>query len=138
MNLKPLKSSGLNLQFQDRNGVLYLHKDLQVLTKNLFLKIYQKTLSIIVNQYKNIFIPVHLNVDLLNPKCDLKNHFFDLRDIFALTNLIKYKTCFKNKNNTLSDVLLTNKRNCFQKTTICESGLCSCHKLVLTIFNLNS
>lgn len=50
-----------------------------------------------------------MNVDLLNPKCDLKNHFFDLRDIFALTNLIKYKTCFKNKNNTLSDVLLTNK-----------------------------
>ena len=66
------------------------------------------SLSIIVNQYENIFVAGEFNVDLLNPKCDSeKSFFFDLRDAFALPNLVEHKTCCTNKNNTLLDVLLT-------------------------------
>ena len=52
-----------------------------------------------------------------------KNHFSDLRDTFALTNLVKDKTRFKNKNGTLLDVVLTNRPTCFQNTMISETKL---------------
>ena len=49
--------------------------------------------------------------------------FYDQRGTFALTNLVKHKVSFKNKNG-----------NCFQKTTICEIGLSDCNKLIIIIF----
>ena len=63
-----------------------------------------------------------------------KNHFSDLRDTFALTNLVKGKTRFKNKNGTLLDVVLTNRPTCFQNTMISETSLSDCHDLVTKIF----
>ena len=51
-----------------------------------------------------------------------------------MTNLVKQKICFKNKNGTILDVLLTNEPNRFQKTAICETGLSNCDQLVITIF----
>lgn len=134
MNLKPLKSFVLNLQFPKSNGLFYLQVCLQVSSKKSFVEEILSNLSIIVNQYENIFVAGDLNVDLLNPKCDLESYFSDLRDKFALTNLVKHKTCFNNKNGALLNVLLSNKPNCFQKTTIFETGLSDCHKLVITIF----
>ena len=47
---------------------------------------------------------------------------------------MKDKTCFKNKDGTLLDVLLTNKPNSFQKSVTTKTGLSDCHKLVSTIF----
>ena len=61
-------------------------------------------------------------------------HFSDLRDTFALTNLVKDKTCLKNKNGNLLAVIHTNGPNCFQNTVMSETGLSDCHKLVTTIF----
>ena len=61
-------------------------------------------------------------------------HFSDLRDTFALTNLVKDKTCFKNKNGNLLDVIHPNRPSCFQNTVISETGLSDWHKLVTTIF----
>ena len=87
-----------------------------------------------VNKYENILITGDLNINLLDQKCDTANHFSDLRDTFALTNLVKDRTCFKNKNGTLLDVILTNRPNSFHKTIIIETGLSDCHKLVTTIF----
>ena len=46
---------------------------------------------------------------------------------------MKDKTCFKNKDGTLLDVLLTNKPNSFQKRVTTETGLSDCHKLVSTV-----
>ena len=43
LNLKLLKLSVLNLQFQKGNGMFYLHISLQVLTKDFFLKKNQAT-----------------------------------------------------------------------------------------------
>ena len=75
-----------------------------------------------------------MSVNLLKPKCDLKNLFSDLKDTLASTNLVQHKTFFNNKNGTILDILPTNKPKCFQKTTICETGLSDCNKLVITIF----
>ena len=63
-----------------------------------------------------------------------KQSFYDLKDTYTLSNLVKSATCFKSSKGTLLDVLLTNKPKSFQKTFLCEIGLSDCHKLVATIF----
>ena len=90
-----------------------------------------------VNKDDSILLAGDVNINLLDPNSDTKNHFSDLRDTFALTNLVKDKTCFKNKDGTLLDVILTNRPNSFQKTVTTETGLSDCHKLVSTVFGLH-
>ena len=92
------------------------------------------SLSLIVNKYGNILLAGDVNINLLNPNSDTKNHLSDLRDTFALMNLVKDKTCFKNKDGTLLDVILTNRPNSFQKIVTTETRLSDCHKLVSTVF----
>ena len=70
-------------------------------------------LSLIENQYENITVTGDLSTNLLDPISDTKSYFSDLRDTFALTNLVKDKTCFKNENDTLINIVLTNRSNCF-------------------------
>ena len=71
---------------------------------------------------------------MLDPKYDGNRHFFYLKDIYNLSNLVKSAACFKSSKGTLLDVLLTNKPKSFQKTFVCETDLSECHKLVATIF----
>ena len=92
------------------------------------------SLRLIVNKYDNILLAGDVNINLLDPNSDTKNHLSDLRDTFALINLVKDKTCFKNKDGTLLDVILTNRPNSFQKIVTTETGLSDCHKLVSTVF----
>ena len=54
-----------------------------------------------------------------------------MRNAFEFTNLVKDKTCFKTKNSTLLDVILTNRQNSFWNIVISETGLSD---LDLTIF----
>ena len=70
----------------------------------------------------------------LDPKCDRNSHFYDLKDTYTPSNLVKSATCFKSSKGTLLDVLLTNKPKSFQKTFVCKTGRSDCHKLVSTIF----
>ena len=49
-----------------------------------------------------------------------------------LYNLIKKPTCFKSSKG--SDLILTNKRSCFQFTNTFETGLSDCHTLIHTMF----
>ena len=73
---------------------------------------------------------------MLDPMCDGNSHFFDLKDTYNLSNLVKLATCFKSSKGTLLDGLLTNNPKSFQKTFVCETGLIDFHKLVATIFRL--
>ena len=102
--------------------------------KNTFFSEISKKLSLIINEYGNVIVAGDLNIDLSNTKTLSENHVSDLRDTFALTNLVKQKTCFKTVRGTLLDVILTNKPNCFQKTSAFETGLSDFHKLVVTVF----
>ena len=53
---------------------------------------------------------------------------------FALTNLVKVSTCYKNSENPSTiDLILTNRKHSFQNTTALEVGISDFHKLVLTV-----
>ena len=102
--------------------------------KRSFFEEVSNILSAVTNKYENILLAGDLNINLLDPKSDSNNLISDLSDTFALTNIVKEKTCFKNTNGSLLDLILTNRPNCFQKTFVTETGLSDCHKLVTTIF----
>ena len=131
---KNIETICIELTIPKKSGVFCLHTDLQTLKKKSFFEETSNSSSLIVNKYDNILLAGDVNINALDPNSDTKNHFSDLRDTFALTNLVKDKTCFKNKDGTLLHVILTNRPNSFQKTVTTETGLSDCHKLVSTVF----
>ena len=52
-------------------------------------------------------------------------------DIFNLTHSVKCKTCFMNKHKSTIEILANNPRS-FQITTVTETGVSNCHKLITT------
>ena len=58
----------------------------------------------------------------------------DFCEMYQLDNLIKEPTCFKSLENPSSiDLMLTNKRNCFQNSMTIETGLSDFHKMTVTV-----
>ena len=51
-----------------------------------------------------------------------------------LSNLISEVTCVKSSVGSLIDVMLTNKPRSFHHTSLIETGLSDCHKLMLSLF----
>ena len=59
-------------------------------------------------------------------------------EIYHLTNIIRQPTCFKNPSNpSCIDLFLTNNANCFQKSSVFETGLSGFHKLIVTVKKSN-
>ena len=97
----------------------------------------QNDLSFIseLNLALNFFSPIYENFVLLgdfnlsteNP--NLKNFMCS----FDLESLIDSPTCYKSINPTCIDLILTNKKNHFMKSTTFETGLSDHHKLITTI-----
>ena len=56
--------------------------------KKSFFEQISSSLSLIVNQYENFITIGNLNINILDLINDTKNHFSDLKDTFALTNLV--------------------------------------------------
>ena len=55
-------------------------------------------------------------------------------DTYGLVNLIKEPTCFKSNENPSSiDVILTNKKHCFQNSMTIETGLSDFHRMTVTV-----
>ena len=55
-------------------------------------------------------------------------------EMYNLENLIKEPTCFKSTENPSSiDLILTNKKNCFQNSMTIETGLSDFHKMMVTV-----
>ena len=52
---------------------------------------------------------------------------------FDLASLIDFTTCYKSINPTCIDLILTNKKNHFMKSTTFETNLPDHHKLATTI-----
>ena len=71
------------------------------------------------------------NIDVTNKgiKFDKLEEFCDLVN---LTNLATSPTCFTKTNKSAIDLIVTNKRNCFRKTEVTETGLSNFHKLICT------
>ena len=53
-------------------------------------------------------------------------------DTFSLSNLINTKTCHKSSSGTTIDLMLTNRPNCFQKTSTVVTGLSDFHKMIIS------
>ena len=61
------------------------------------------------------------------------SYFSDLSDNFNLQNLATKPTCYKSLKGSIIDLVLTNKPRDFQRTSVFETGLSYCHKLIFTI-----
>ena len=57
----------------------------------------------------------------------------DLMDAFCLENLIKKPTCFKSTVPTTIDLIATDQKSLFMKSSAYESGLSDFHKLTTTM-----
>ena len=59
-------------------------------------------------------------------------------EIYHLTDIIKQPACFRNPSNPSGiDQFLTNNANCFQKSSVFETGLSDFHKLIVTVMKLH-
>ena len=58
-------------------------------------------------------------------------------DIYNLKNVIIGPTCFKNPlTPSAIDVILTNKKKCFQNSQVIETGLSDRHKMTLIVLKI--
>ena len=94
-----------------------------------------KSLCNIARKYENILIIGDLNINFDNlKKEDTHSHMSDLCDTFSLSNLVNGVTCVKSQNGTSIDVMLTNRPKSFHNTSLIETGLSDCHKMIVSVF----
>ena len=91
-----------------------------------------ETLSKAANSYENIIVIGDLNIDVSDPVKDRNNYLPDFVDTLLLSNLINRKTFHKNLSGTTIDITLTNRPNCFQKTSTIVTGLSDFHKMIIS------
>ena len=104
------------------------HKD----TTPYFLNNIGKALDTLLGNYDNILLLGDFN-STQDEQC-----MRDFCEIYSLENLIKEPTCFKNPNNPSSiDVMLTNRKNCFQNSMTIETGLSDHHKLTTSVLKIH-
>ena len=96
--------------------------------KSKFISYVVPILNYYIGNYDNILILGDFNSETTETVLG------EFCETFNLTNLINKPTCFKNPSNpSCIDVLLTNRRKCFQNTKIIETGLSDHHKLTITV-----
>ena len=61
---------------------------------------------------------------------------YDLCDTFSLSNFVNDVTCVKSQNGTSIDAMLTNRLRGFHKTSLTETGLSDCHKMIVSVFRV--
>ena len=94
-----------------------------------------KSLCNIAKKYESILIVGGLNINFDDlKKGDTQSHLSDLCDTFSLSNLVNGVTCVKSQNGTSIDVMLTNRPRSFHDTSLIETGLNDCHKMIISVF----
>ena len=102
--------------------------------KDGFFKELNKSLSNITRKYENVLIFGDLNIDILDKKKDSKNYLSGLCDTVSVSNLISEVTCVKSSLASSIDVMLTNRPRRFHHTSLIETGMSDCDKLILSSF----
>ena len=86
------------------------------------------SLNFFSSSYENFLLLGDFNLSTKNP------NFKNLLNSFDLESLIKIPTCYKSLSSPTSiDLILTNKKNFFMKSTTFETGMSDFHKLTTTI-----
>ncbi len=105
-------------------GVYNPHKD-QTLS---FLKILGENLDHYLPSYDNVVLLGDFNSEISEIAMD------DFCTSYDLKSLINTPTCFKSDTNpSCIDLILTNRKNCFQHSSTIETGLSDFHHLVITV-----
>ena len=99
--------------------------------KNLIkghLRVLTEGIQFYSKDYENILLMGDYNAEIT------ETNMSSFCEIYHLTNIIKQPTCFKNPSNpSCIDLFLTNNANCFQKSSVFETGLSDFHKLIVTV-----
>ena len=99
---------------------------------NYYFNFLERALDIYNDFYDNFLLIGDFNSEETEP------HISDFLDQYSAKNLVKEKTCFKNVNNpSCIDLLITNRCNSFQNTTVLSTGLSDFHKMVVTALKCN-
>ena len=94
-----------------------------------------KSLCNIARKYENILVIEDLNINFDNlKKGDTHSHLSDLCDTFSLSNLVNDITCVISQNTTSIDVMFTNRPRSFHNTSLIETGLSNCQKMIVSVF----
>ncbi len=105
-------------------------------TLNIFYTQLQASLDKAYAKYDNVILFGDINIDLLNS--DVSTDYNDLLDAFAMKNLIKEPTCFKNKDKpTCLDHMVTNKSCYFKTTGVLDTGLSDFHRLTYMVLKIH-
>ena len=89
-------------------------------------------LDILATKYDKLFFMGDFNCEIQN------NNFKHFCDNYNLESLITSATCFKNPNKpSCIDLMLTNNKHQFKKSTTLVSGLSDFHRLTLTVLKDN-
>ena len=76
---------------------------------------------------------LRINFDNLKWR-DTHSPLSDLCDTFSLSSLVNDVTCVKLQNGTSIDVMLTNRSRSFHNTSLIETSLGNCHKMIVSVF----
>ena len=61
----------------------------------------------------------------------------DICEIYNLKNIIREKTCFKNRNNPSHiDLIITNTLKCFQNSVVIETALSNFKKMCIMVMKM--
>ena len=69
----------------------------------------------VITIYENILVMRECNIDIKR-KGTGSNNLNDFCDLFQLTNIVKFDTCFTKIQTKFIDLILTNKLSSFDKT----------------------
>ena len=90
----------------------------------IFFEELTNSLSKASESYQHFIILGDFNLDITNRGVEF-DKLDEFCDLFNFTNLITCPTCFTKTHKWITDLILTNKESCFQKTKVTETGLIS-------------
>ena len=115
--------------------VLFVYRPPDPHNQGTFFSELTNCLTKIVNLYDYFMVIGDINIEYYAKNGQNScNYLSDLCDTFSLYNLIKGKTCFKSVSGSSIDVMLTNRRKMFMKSTTITTGLSDHHQLILSCF----
>ena len=80
--------------------------------------------------YDNIIVAGDFNSEPTHP---VFNNFMNLNNLY---NHIKHKTCWKSKNGSCIDLILSNRKHSLQYSSVIETGLSDHHLLIYTMLKI--
>ena len=101
-----------------------------------FFKEMSISLTKVTSNYGIIFVMGDFNIDIKRKGVG-SNNLSGFCDLFHLTNIVKFDTCFTKNHASLIDLILTNKPSSFNKALVSETNLSDYHKMITTFFKLN-